>query len=164
MTIDLLFTNKPLSFQRTSTTVVTTETGSSDCHNLISLFVRSFISPLMPKTIFFRNYQKFDDTKFESNLKNTNLSFTSANTNENYLFLRNSFSKKIEKYVPLKKKTLRGNHAPFVFKDLGKAVYTRNRFRNKLLKNNEKLNINFTSNSETSVSLYSKEINQASFF
>ena len=48
-TIDLFFTNKPLSFQGTSTT----ETGLSDCCKLISTFMRSFVSRLKPKIIFF---------------------------------------------------------------------------------------------------------------
>ena len=43
-TIDLFFTNKPLSFQGTSTT----ETGLRDCHKLISTFTRSFVSCLKP--------------------------------------------------------------------------------------------------------------------
>ena len=55
-TIDLFFTNKPLSFQGTSTT----ETGLSDCHKLIITFMRSFVSCLKPKIIFFQNYKKFD--------------------------------------------------------------------------------------------------------
>ena len=46
-TIDLFFTNKPLSFQGTSTT------ETSDCHKLISTFMRSFVSRLKPKIIFF---------------------------------------------------------------------------------------------------------------
>ena len=50
---------------------------------------------------FFRNYKKFDEIKFLADLKNTNFSFTSADANENYLFLRNSFSKIVEKHVPL---------------------------------------------------------------
>ena len=129
-TIDLFFTNKPLSFQGTSST----ETGLSDCHKLISSFMKSFVSRLKPKIIFFRNYKKFDETKFLSDLRNTNFSFTSADPNENYLFLTNSFSKIVEKHVPLKKKTLRGNHAPFVSKELRKAIYTRSRFRNRFLK------------------------------
>ena len=66
--------------------------------------MRSFVSRLKPKIIFFRNYKKFDETKFLSDLKNTNFSFTSADPNENYLFLTNSFSKIVEKHVPLKKK------------------------------------------------------------
>ena len=102
--IDLFFTNKPLSFQGTSTA----EIGLNNCHKLISTFIRSFVSRLKPKTIFFRNYKKFVETKFLweflSDLKNTNFSFMYADPNENYLFLTNSFSKIVEKYVPLKKK------------------------------------------------------------
>ena len=36
---------------------------------------------------------------FLSDLKNTNFSCTPADSNENYLFLRNSFSKIVEKHV-----------------------------------------------------------------
>ena len=87
-TIDLFFTIKPLSFQGTSTT----ETGLSDCHKLISTFMRSFNSRLKPKNVFFRSYKKFDEEKFLFNLKNTNFIFTPADPNENYLLLTNSFS------------------------------------------------------------------------
>ena len=79
--------------------------------------MRSFVSRLKPKNEFFQNYKKFDETKFLSDLKNTNFSFTFADPNENYLFLPNSFSKIVEKHVPLKKKTWRGHHGPFVSKD-----------------------------------------------
>ena len=116
------------------------DTFFADCHKLISTFMRSFVSRLKTKIIFFRNYKKFDETKFLSDLKNTNFSFTSADPNENYLFLTNSFSKIVEKHVPLKKKSLRGNQAPFVSKELRKAIYTRSRFRNRFLKNPDEIN------------------------
>ena len=45
---DLLLTNKAMSFQVTNTT----ETGVSDCHKLISSFMKSYISDLKAKTIF----------------------------------------------------------------------------------------------------------------
>ena len=122
---------------------------------------RSFVFRFKPKMIFFRSYKKFDETKFLSDLKNTNFSFTSAVPNENYLFLTNSFSKIIEKHVPLKRKTLRGNHAPFVSKELRKAIYTRSRFRNRFLKSPTKLTVNYISSSETNVSLF--EENQSNF-
>ena len=130
-TIDPLYTNKSLFFQGTSTT----ETGLSDCHKLISTFMRSFVSRLKPKNIFFENYKKCDETKLLSNLKNTNFSFTSTDPNENYLFLTNSFSKIVEKHVPLKKETWRGNHILFVVKELRQLIYARSRFRNRFLKN-----------------------------
>ena len=103
--------------------------------------MRSFVSRLKSKILFFRNYEKFNETKFLSDLKNTNFSFTSADSNENYLFLTNSFSNTVEKHDPLKKKTLRRNHAPFVSKELRKAIYTRSRFRNRFLKNPYEINI-----------------------
>ena len=49
-------------------------------------------------------------------------------------FLTNSFSKIVEKHVPLKKRTLRRNRAPFVSKELRKAIYNGSRFRNRYLK------------------------------
>ena len=87
-TVDLFFTNKPLPFPGTSTT----ESRLSDCHKLISTFMRSFVSYLKPKIMFFRNYKKFDETRLLSELKNTNFSFTPADPNENY-FSRIHFSK-----------------------------------------------------------------------
>ena len=49
----------------------------------------------------------------------------------------------MEKHAPPKKKIVRGNHAPFITKDLRKAIYTRSELRNKFIKNptevNEKL-------------------------
>ena len=46
--IDLLLSNKPMSFQEPNNT----ETGLSDCHMLISSFMKSYISGLKRKTIF----------------------------------------------------------------------------------------------------------------
>ena len=71
----------------------------SNCQKLISTFMRSFVSRLKPKNIFSRNYKKFDDTNFLSDLKNTSLSFKSADPNENNLFLTNLFSKIVEKHL-----------------------------------------------------------------
>ena len=137
-TTDLFFTNKLLSFQRT----YTTETGLSDCHKSTSTFTRFFVSLLKTRIIFFRNYKRFDEIKFLADLENTNFSFTSTDPNENYLFLTNSFSKIVEKHVPLKKKTLRLNHAPFDSKELRKGIYTRSTFRNRFLKNPNEINSN----------------------
>ena len=116
--------------------------------------MRSFVSRLKPKIIFFRNYKKFNETKFLADLKNTNFSFTSADPNKNYFFVTNYFSKIVEKHVPLKRKTLRGNHASFVSMELRKAIYTRSRFRSRFLKNSTKLIVNYRSSSETNVSLF----------
>ena len=138
-TIDLFLTNKPRSFQFTSVT----ETGLRDYHRLITTFMKSYFSRLKPKIIHYRNFKRFDEQKFIDNVKNADFSFETDDPNENYSVLTNTFSSIVEKHAPLKKKIVRGNHAPFITKDLRKAIYTRSRLKSKYIKNppevNEKL-------------------------
>ena len=130
-TIDLLLTNKPRSFQVTNTT----ETVLSDCHKLISSFMQSYISRLKPKTIYYRNYKNFDEEKFVKDVKAADFSFSNNDPNENYSVLSDTFSKLVDRHAPLKMKIQRGNHAPFISKEMRKAIYTRSRLRNKFCKN-----------------------------
>ena len=127
------------SFQFTSVT----ETGLSDYHRLITTFIKSHFSRLKPKIIHYRNFQRFDEQKFIADVKNADFSFETDDPNESYSALTNTFSLIVEKHAPLKKKIVRGNHAPFITKDLRKAIYTRSKLRNKFIKNptevNEKL-------------------------
>ena len=51
-----------------------------------------------------------------------------------YLVLTNVFSNIVNIYAPLKKQILRGNDAPFMNKELRKAIYTRNRLRYRYFK------------------------------
>ena len=61
----------------------------------------------------------------------------------------------MEKHVPLKKKILRGNHAPFVSVEQKKDIY---------FKNPDEINRNYISSSETSVSLFEEKNNQTLIF
>ena len=65
--------------------------GLNDCHKLISTFMR----PEKQKKIF-RNYIKFDETKFLFGFGKIQIS---ANLNENYLFLTNSFASNQRKSI-----------------------------------------------------------------
>ena len=116
-----------MSFQAANTT----ETGLSDCHKLISSFMKSYISRLKPKTIFYRNYKNFDEAKFVKDVKAADFSFSNNNPNENYSVLSETFSKLVDRHVPLNMKIQRGNHAPFISKEMRKDIYARTRLRNK---------------------------------
>ena len=129
--IDLFFTNKPLSFQKTHVT----ETGLSDYHKLISTFFKSRFSKARPKVIKYRNYKNFDKNNFLSDLNNINVRLDKENPNQCCDLLTNSFLEVVNKHAPLEKKTIRGNHASFVNKELRKAIYTRNRLKNKMCQN-----------------------------
>ena len=64
--------------------------------------------------------------KFELGLKDPH---------EGYYIITNNFLKVVIKHAPLKKKTIRGNNAPYMNKEFRKAIYTRTRTKNKFLKN-----------------------------
>ena len=55
-------------------------------------------------------------------VKITDLKFNSDDANENYDLITNIFSNFVEKHAPLKKKFSRGNQAPFITKEFGKAI------------------------------------------
>ena len=134
--IDLILTNKPRSFQITNVT----ETGVSDCHKLITTFMKSYIFRLKPKNVHYRSYKNFNEEKFLSDVKEANFSFKTSNSDENYLDLTKVFSNIVNIHVPLKKEILRGNDAPFMNKELRKTIYTRSRLRNRYFKNPTKEN------------------------
>ena len=50
--------------------------------------------------------------------------------------LTNNFEKVVNKHAPLKKKTIRGNDAPFMNKEIWKAIYTRTKLKTKLFLKN----------------------------
>ena len=79
-TIDLLLTNKPLSFRVTNIT----ESGLSDCDKLISLFIKSYVSRLKPKT------KIFEGEKFVKDVKVANFSLPTSDPNNNYLVHSNT--------------------------------------------------------------------------
>ena len=56
--------------------------------------------------------------------------------------LTTSFLEIVNRHAPLKRKTIRVNHASFVNKDLRKAIYTRSILRNKMCCNPISENVN----------------------
>ena len=102
--------------------------------------MESHFSRLKPKIIQYRNFKRFDEEKFIIDAKNADFSLETDDPNENYWALTNTFSLIAEKHASLKKKIVRGNHTPFISKDLRKAIYTRNKPKNKFIKNPSEVN------------------------
>ena len=126
--IDLFLTNRPLSFQKTNVS----ETGLSDYDKLITTFPKTNFSRLRPKVLSYRNYQNFDESKVLSNLNRTIITFDNESPNQNYNVFSSRFLEVVNVHAPLKMKIVRGNDAPFVDKQLRKAIYTRTRLKNKI--------------------------------
>ena len=97
--------------------------------------MKSYISRLKPKTIFYRNYKNFDEGTFVKDVKAADFSFSNNDPNENYSVLSDTFSKLVDRHAPLKIIIQRGNHGPFISKEMRKALYARSRLQNKFCKN-----------------------------
>ena len=80
--IDLILSNKPSSFQLFHAT----ETGLSECHKLITTCMKAIISRLTPKVIHYRNYKKFDERNFLSDIHQEHFECKSSDLNENWIF------------------------------------------------------------------------------
>ena len=129
--IDIILTNRPNLFQHTAIF----ETGLSDYHKMISTSLKTHLVRLKPKIITYRCYKNFNHNDFLTDVQNANFICNTENADENYNELSNKFRRIVDKHAPIKRKTLRGNHAPFMNRELRKAIYNRSRLKNKLNKN-----------------------------
>ena len=124
--IDLILTNKKNHFMKSATF----ETGLSDHHKLITTILRKTISKGNSKKMFYRDYKRFDQKKFETELK---LKLNSQ-TNLSYPTFQAVFLEILNKIAPVKVKVLRFNNNAFMTKSLRKAIMLRSRLKNNLNK------------------------------
>ena len=127
--IDLLLTNREKHFQN-STTI---ETGLSDFHKMIVSVLKANFQEMSPIFIKYRNYTKFNDEHFKSELSNELLLNCDLDT-ITYEEFHGIFMGVLNKHVPLKTKIIRANNAPFMNKNMRKLVMTRSRLKNKFNK------------------------------
>ena len=138
--IDLILTNLRRSFQ--GSCVV--ETGLSDFHRIVVIIkktafhsivvtiMKTTFQRLPPKIRTYRNHNKFYNHKFRQTLVKE-LSSTKTWNNDISIFI-DICMRNLDKYEPLKKKYIRGNHLPFINKELPKAIMHRSKLRNNFLR------------------------------
>ena len=124
--IDLILTNKKNHFMKSATF----ETGLSDHHKLITTILRKTISKGNSKKMFYRDYKRFDQKKFETELKFK----LNSQTNLSYSTFQAVFLEILNKIAPVKVKVLRFNSNAFMTKSLRKAIMLRSRLKNNLNK------------------------------
>ena len=91
-----------------------------------------------PTVIKYRNYKNFDENLFRYQLIDSlqNIDKTIMKYDE----FNECFMNALDKHAPMKKKTLRGNNAPFMNKTLTKAFMHRSKLKNKYNKNPNEIN------------------------
>ena len=126
--IDLILTNKHRSFQITCVI----ETGLSDFHRLTITVMRVNFQKQIPKVLNYRNYKLFNNELFRNDLLKefSVLGYQNVSCKD----FETIFLHILNIHAPQKKKYIRANNAPFMTKDLCKAIMVRFRLRNKYLK------------------------------
>ena len=120
--IELILTNKKNHFMKSATF----ETDFSDHHKLIATIFRKAISKGNSKKIFYRDYKRFDQKKFETELK---LKLNSQ-TNLRYSTFQAAFLEILNKIAPVNVKVPRFNNNAFMTKSLRKSIMLRSRLKN----------------------------------
>ena len=136
--IDLILTNCPGSFQNSGVV----ETRLSDFYKMVVTVMKTSYRKSQPKMIRHRNYKNFSNDIFGDSLQKIfppNLGNSCDQDVDDFLI---SCNKILDQYAPRKKKYVRGNHSPFMNKNLSKAIMLRTKLRNIFLKNRTEENKN----------------------
>ena len=129
-TIDLFVTNTPRSFWNTRTF----DNSLSDFHSLVTTVLNiKYVKP-KPKQVTYRNYKNFVLENFQRDL----VTVFSSGCND-YETFEKMFLSTLNLHAPLKKKIIRGNHAPYFNRNIRKAIMKRNELHTKFNKSHSEI-------------------------
>ena len=129
--INLIWINCPRSFQN----YCVVEKGLSDFYKMIATVMKTSYQRSQPKIIHYRNYKNFSNNIFRESLQKIFPQNFGNSCDEDVVDFLISCNKILDKYAPHKKKYVRGNHLPFMNKNLSKAILLQTKRRNIFLKN-----------------------------
>ena len=121
--IDVILTNRKRSFESS----MAIETGLFDHHKMIITVLKSNYKKRDPLLVNYRSYKKCDENLFRNELANTLENLIGENMG--YDEFKNVFMKTLNLHAPMKKKTVRGNNAPFVNHTLSQAFMHRSKLK-----------------------------------
>ena len=128
--LDIILTNKMRSIQKTSTVT----TGISDCNKMIVTCIKARLKKLPAKKIVYRDYKNFNKNTFPDDLYQNLMQGKFYSQKHYYNLFIETFKSVADHHAPLKNKFVRGNDAPFITKQLRKAIMNRSRSKHKYLK------------------------------
>ena len=126
--IDVTLTNRPRSFKNS----VAIETDLSNHHKMVVTVLKCHFVRIQTKTIHYRDYHQLSPDAFIADLILRNVKSLPVSTldpNKAYAEFCDTSKTILDKHAPLKSKVLRGNHAPFITKELSKGIMSRSRLK-----------------------------------
>ena len=126
--------------------------GLSDFHKMILTILKSTFPKVRAKQIVYRKFKNFDLNNFKNEIR------TKMQLTDKYETFEEEFLKVLNKHAPLKKKFIRANHAPYMTKNLRKAIMKRSQLENKYISNSTVENRNkYKKHKNFCSKLYKKE-------
>ena len=121
--IDIMLTNKKLSFQNS----LTVETGLSDFHKMTITVLKRFFKKKDPVTITYHDLKYFNGIRFREDIRNQLEQIRALDIDS----FKNVFITTWNSHAPVKKLVVRGNNAPFMNRTLSKAFMHRSKLKNR---------------------------------
>ena len=132
--IDPILTNHARCFQHSGIY----ETGLADFHKLTFTVLKMFHAKQKPRIIKYGDYKNSDKTTFRMDLlKELSLSNLQKGDFDKFRFTVNNL---LESHAPMKEKYIRRNQAPFMNKNVQKAIMVPTQLLNKFRKENSFIN------------------------
>ena len=121
--IDIMLTNKKLSFQNS----MTVETGLSDFHKMTVTVLKRYFKKKDPITITYNDLKSFDGLNFREDIRNKLEKIGELDIDK----FKYVFTSIWNSHAPVKKKIITGNNAPFMNRTLSKAFMYRSKLKNR---------------------------------
>ena len=99
--------------------------------------MKLFFPKQKPTVIKYRSYRKFNSNDFGNDLQ-ANLG--QLNENAKYKDFESIFINTLHKHAPMKENFVRANSAPYINKNISKAIMNRSRLKNKFVREHNKEN------------------------
>ena len=109
----------------------------SNFHKMVYTILKMSFQKAKPKEIIYRNYKTFVKEKFKDDLRQK----FSCNDSLVYANFESIYLETLDTHAPIKKVIVRANHAPYVTKQMRKAIMKRSALENKFYKNRNAENL-----------------------
>ena len=100
---------------------------------MVVTVLRKAFQRAQSKVVSYRDYKNFDNELFKSSLQNTSNEINKPD----YIKFKEVFLETLNKHAPVKQKSIRGNHAPYMTKGLRKAIMRRSELDTKYHKHRD---------------------------
>jgi len=132
--VDVILTNRTTLCFKT----LNFNTGVSDCHHMISTFIKGNSSNYVKSKTQYRSFKEFDVVSYINELENIDHLHDSSECIDDINILYNDFETKvshvIDHHAPLEYRYPRKNYVPYTNRELRKAIYNKQMLRFKFEK------------------------------